>query len=40
MAISPIGGSHWVAAFALRRPERLVLVNAGMLAVTSVTVRS
>src|SRR4051794_135955 len=37
--ISPTVGSHWVAAFGLGWPGRLVLSNAGMLAATSVMVR-
>src|SRR5438552_8962638 len=35
-AISPIGGSHWLAALVLGRPGRLVLGKVGMLAITSV----
>jgi hypothetical protein len=35
-AISPIGGSHWVAGFVPGIPARLVLATVGMLAVISV----
>ena len=38
-AINPTGASHWCGAFAVRKPERLVLGKVGMLAVTSVMVR-